>query len=285
MKKFLGKDGLTSTSANHMANVAKEMYESLEAKLDSVRLVSRDYTLAVNGQKYRLENESTREEFTSLLSSLKEIASLKSLIAWLREGIKAKEQESSPIAERKWLEAQIKSGREGLKEPEAGEPVTFESVLGEEPVDRQARYYALEARCATLGKYIHPDGHLSNARKVFFDKQKNPTMVVGSGQNAEVNTYSSSFTSEEVDREFFSLQQEYRSVQAEFNSLKSEIENKLTEAKRKAFQEQSEARKQWLFRRDAALLERSAEIKALKIVIPDSLKEIYGKVAAVANAK
>lgn len=172
MSKFLGKDGLTQTSANHIANIAKEMYESLEAKVDSIRLISRDYTLALNGQQYRLENESSKEEFLAISASLKEIASLKSLIAWLREGIKAKEELCTYTAECKWLDEQIKAGHEELKEPETGETVSFESILAGEPIDRQVRYYALEARCATLGKYIHPDGHLSSARKEFYDKQK-----------------------------------------------------------------------------------------------------------------
>ncbi|MGM9762917.1 MAG: hypothetical protein ACI3ZQ_02720 [Candidatus Cryptobacteroides sp.] len=285
MKKFLGKDGLTQTSANHIANVAKEMYESLEAKVDSIRLISRDYTLALNGQQYRLENESSKEEFLAISASLKEIASLKSLIAWLREGIKAKEELCTYTAECKWLDEQIKAGHEELKEPEAGETVSFESILAEEPIDRQARYYALEARCATLGKYIHPDGHLSSARKDFYDKQKNPTAISGSGQDAEINTYSSLFTSEEVDEEFFVLQKEYRAVQAEFNSLKSELENKLVDERRKRLNQLSDARKQWNIKRDAALLERNSEIKALKIIIPDFLKEIYQRVAAVANTK
>lgn len=285
MNRFLGKDGLTSASANHLANVAKEMYESHECKLNSIRLVSRDYTLAVNGQKYRLENESPKEELFYLLPTLEDIASLKSLIAWLREGIKAKEWECSSLAIDEWFENQVKAGREDLKEPDGGEPINFDSILGAEPVDRQARYYALEARCATLGKYIHPDGHLSAARKAFFDMQKNPTMVLGSGQNAEINTYSSEFSGEEIDLEFFTIQQEYRAAQAEFNALKSELENKLTEAKRNAYKERSDAREQWKLRRDAALLEHTAEVKALKIVIPNALKEIYRSVAAVANIK
>lgn len=88
---ILGKDGLTQTSANHLANIAKEMYEALESKLEALRLVSRDFTLAVNGETYRVENESTPKELSAAAESLKEIASLKAFIAWLREGIKAKE--------------------------------------------------------------------------------------------------------------------------------------------------------------------------------------------------
>ena len=41
LRKMLGNEGLTATSANHIANIAKEMYESLETKMQSIRLTSR----------------------------------------------------------------------------------------------------------------------------------------------------------------------------------------------------------------------------------------------------
>ena len=47
---MLGKDGLTVTSANHVANIAKEMYEAAESRLKTLKLYSRDYMLAVNGK-------------------------------------------------------------------------------------------------------------------------------------------------------------------------------------------------------------------------------------------
>lgn len=83
VSKFLGADGLTSTSANHIANIAKEMYEALETKMQSLRLYNKDYTLALNGKEYRVENESSKEELFILADSIKEVSSLKSLIAWL----------------------------------------------------------------------------------------------------------------------------------------------------------------------------------------------------------
>lgn len=285
MNKFLGKEGLTSTSANHLANIAKEMYESLEAKMESLRLVSRDYTLAVNGETYRVENESAKEELSALSASLKEVAALKSLIAWLREGIKAKENECSTEAESEWLKTQIKEGRKELEEPAPLKTISFNDILSEEPVERQARYYSLEAKCATLGKFIHPDGYFASARKTFFEKMRNPTSVKSVGRDAEINKYSSSFSASEVDEEFFALQQEYRSVQADFNSLKSELENKLHEARTSAFRKLRDERKAWQIARDAALLERSAEVKSLKIIIPEPLKGIYAQVADIAKGR
>ena len=70
---ILGKGGLTVTSANHVANIAKEMYEAAESRLGSLKLYSRDYLLAVNGNTYRVENESEKEELQELPAVLKEI--------------------------------------------------------------------------------------------------------------------------------------------------------------------------------------------------------------------
>ena len=88
---MLGKDGLTVTSAKHVANIAKEMYEAAESRLKAMKLCSRDFTLAVNGKNYRVENESEKADLETLGATLREIGELKSLIAYLREGIKAKE--------------------------------------------------------------------------------------------------------------------------------------------------------------------------------------------------
>ena len=60
---MLGKDGLTITSANHLANIAKEMYESLESKVESLKLSSRDYMIAVNGNVYRMKKNLTSQNW------------------------------------------------------------------------------------------------------------------------------------------------------------------------------------------------------------------------------
>ena len=105
---MLGKDGLTITSANHLANIAKEMYEALLSKLQSLRFHSKDFMLAVAGKTFRVENESKRSELDTLSDTLNEVGTLKSLIAYLREGIKAKNQLSTDAAFDEHVEALIR---------------------------------------------------------------------------------------------------------------------------------------------------------------------------------
>lgn len=279
--KFLGTDGLTQTSANHIANIAKEMYEALETKMESIRLVNRDYTVAVNGKTYRVENESDRSEMDNLAASINEVSALKSLIAWLREGIKAKISLSSDEEAGKYLDNLIREGRKELEEPKCDEDLTFEAVLADFGEDVMARFYSLEARCATLGKFIHPDGAFAKARKNYFAAEKNPTSIAGKGRDAEISTFSSSYTSEDVDGAFFSLQKSYRSLQAEFNRLKADVDSKLDEKKKEYLGKEKEV----MLLRKGVLLDRAREVKALKIIIPQGLREIYGKVNTVASLK
>lgn len=283
--KMLGKDGLTITSANHLANIAKEMYEALVSKLESLKFYSRDYMLAIAGKTFRVENESEKSELGTLASGLKEIGALKSLIAFLREGIKAKNEMSSDAAFEEHVEELIKSGREDLKKPVAKKEVAFEEELSKLTAEQKARYYALEAKCATIGSFIHPEGAFAKARKDFLEHTKDPIKVMGKGQEAEINTYSSSFTAEEIDAVFFELQKEYRNYQAEFNKLKAEVDEKVAEANREIANDNLAAMKLWVDTRKVERTLYDTEVKALKVVIPQNLREVYEKVNAVANAK
>ena len=282
---MLGKDGLTITSANHLANIAKEMYEALSSRLESLRFYSRDYMLAIAGKSFRVENESDKSELEALASGLKEIGALKSLIAYLREGIKAKSQMGSDTAFEEHVEELIKAGREDLKKPVAKKEVTFDEELAKLSAEQKARYFALEAKCATIGSFIHPDGAFAKARREFLNHTKDSVKVVGKGQDAEINTFSSSFTAEEIDAVFFDLQKEYRNNQAEFNKLKAEVDEKVAEANRQIANDALAAMKLWVDTRKVERTLYDSEVKALKVVVPQNLREVYERVNAVANAK
>ena len=282
---MLGKDGLTITSANHLANIAKEMYESLVNRVESLKLVSRDYMIAVNGNVYRVESESDKSELDSLSDNLKEIGLLKSLIAYLREGIAAKNELSKDSAFEKHLESLIAAGRVDLKEPEGMRSVEFEDVFEKQSAEQKAKYYSLEAMCAAFGKCIHLGGTFSEARKLFYETRKNPTKVTGKGQEAEINDYSSAFTTQEVDDTFFSLQREYRKLQAELNRLKSEIDTKVDETNLGISNDNLTALKSWREAKKVERIKYNEMVRNLKVVIPENLREIYAKVNEVASQK
>ena len=165
------------------------------------------------------------------------------------------------------------------------EKVEFSQEFEKLSPEQKARYFTLEAKAATLGSFIHPEGAFSKARKEFFEHRKNPTKVSGKGQEAEINTYSSNFNADEVDRAFFSMQKEYRSIQAEFNKIKADLEEKVADANKVLAEQSIAAMKLWVDARKLERLKYDGEVKSLKVVIPHNLKEIYEIVNTVANQK
>lgn len=87
-----GEEGvaLTSTSANHIANMAKEYIQGMETQLNNVSFLNVEVGL-ISANAHNVIQEGTSREVLSLIPSMLEsIAQAKSLIAWLREAIKAK---------------------------------------------------------------------------------------------------------------------------------------------------------------------------------------------------
>ena len=97
MKKdmiFFATDGkgLTSTSANHIANLAKEMISETDTVLEEMTLYSTTVSL-IGGDKPNVLNRGANDsDVESTITLLRRVAEAKSLIAWLREAIKAKER-------------------------------------------------------------------------------------------------------------------------------------------------------------------------------------------------
>ena len=94
-KVFFGENGLTSTSANHVANLAKEFISSSENYLDSISFVNCEVGLigSDKNQTYSLGVHNLND----VEAILADIAKCKALIAWLREAIKAKNSLISDI--------------------------------------------------------------------------------------------------------------------------------------------------------------------------------------------
>lgn len=157
-----GEEGiaLTSTSANHIANMAKEYIQG-KAKND-------------------------------LINGLQSV----SLDDWCEE-----------------------YGVEKPLSPVAPHVLTEQEYYASLPIKERNRYYQLEAVAAVIGKYIHPDGVLSDERKKLKDRIQHPHRVDGKGRDALIYTYEPSVSAEDVDNTFYELQKKHREVQARLNSI------------------------------------------------------------------
>ena len=290
-RSFFGQQGLTSTSANHYANLAKELVRKTKAWLESLKWYSTNMTIIGSNDATLVSKGSTKEEFESIKIGLRAVANLNSLIAFFREAIKEKEKlakQAESYTDQAARDA-LQSEYDKLVRPVRAEDLTEEEAIQSWSIGQQERYLSLEAEAAVLGKYIHEDGALSRSRIELLDKTNNPIKVNASGRDTLIYKYTPTVEQSELDKLFFELQAQHRKVQAELNGMKKAIEDQLVEQRtkvdneyRKALQEYNNARsildnKLKLIIEDENIkrTELSKEVQALKIVVPDRLKEIF----------
>ena len=276
---------LSSTSANHIANLAKEYVQSVETQLNNICFFSAEVVLVGSTDASTIQTGETSEVLNNLEPLLKGVAQAKSLIAWLREGIKAKENLIKGLQDVN-LEDWCKES--GIAKPEApnyGHILTEVEYYASLPIKERNRYYQLETEAAVLGKYIHPDGHLSDARKELKDKLQRPHKVDGKGRDALIYTYTPTVDVAEVDNVFFELQKKHREVQAQLNAMKYNCEQAINESTNKVNTEYMTASQKYQAELKDVLgafktwkNEKSQEYSKLKIVIPHSLMEIYNTI-------
>lgn len=283
-----GEEGvaLTSTSANHIANLAKEYIQGVETQLNNICFF--DVRVALVGtlaDANIIQTGESSEVLDSLQSLLEGVAQAKSLIAWLREGIKAKEnlmKGLQTISLEDWCK---ENGMVKPETPDYGHVLTEVEYYASLPVKERNRYYQLETEAAVLGKYIHPDGHLSDARKELKDKLQHPHQVDGKGRDALIYTYTPTVDVAEVDNVFFELQKKHREAQAQLNAMKYSCEQAINESTNKVNTEYMAASQKYQAELKDVLGafktwkdEKSQEYSKLKIVVPNSLLGIYNTI-------
>ena len=281
-KIFFGESGLTTTSANYTANICKEMYRGLEQELQAIVFYTTTVKL-LDSSEVNLIREGVAT-VSDVKQKLQDIAQLKSLIAWLREAIKAKERLIKEAENTSYEDY----GLEVPERPERAEYITEDDVIGMWGIKQRNRYYYLDTLCATIGQYIHPDGTFAKEREQLQKILHEPHKVSGSGRDTLLYNYTSSVPTSEIEDTFMDLQQTYRGYQAELNSLKHQVQEAVQLDQATKNGQYSLELQNWQGQMaviDAVLKEKrhQATVAAqnLKIIIPDSLKPIYEKVQKV----
>ena len=281
--QYFGEVGLTSTSANYICNLAKESYEKLESKLNATSFLE-EYITIIGARAETRVSLASKDLLNTAPVMLKEIYNLKSLIAWLREAIK--EKENLFKANKLFESAEYTTLM--ANRPVRKDYLTEQEVIESWTVKEQEEYLSLETKCAVIGKYIHPNGPLSRAKKDLSFRLSHPIVTECSGRDTIVRRYQAVTTEDEVDALFFSLQNKHRELQAQLNGIKHKIEVALREDMQKKDEEyklELEAYHAKLAElREADKLTRIAkdkEIEALKIIIPNDLKSVYDKLTSM----
>lgn len=278
-KIYFSKDGLTSTSCSFVANQAKEYCQTVQEELDSTNFV--DSTISLIGG----EETSTKKGVKSLdymQKDLDTIVKAHSLIAWLREAIKAKDnlrKELVAIPLAVWCQT---NSKEYPQPPISEDPITKNDVLATWSIKDRNRYLTLGAKVSAYGKFLHPDGTFAVSRKGLKQAINVPVKYRENGRDTIIEKYSPSIDKDTVDKEFYRLQGEWRKAQAELNSYEHKIQlaidQDINEKNSKYQKEQSDYENKMgtltsEFRawKDLEL----QKIAKLKIQVPHDLEDIY----------
>lgn len=280
---FLGEEGLTSTSANHIANVAKEFYQTVESELDGVKLINKAVSTLTDSNVKVLSRGNDSAFIESMESKLQQVVEAKALIAWLREAIKAKERLLQEVKDLR-IDEFCKLQNIDFEHVSIARPtyMSEDEYLATLSIKDRNRLLELQTQCAVIGKYIHIDGKFNKARKDLKSKLQEPNHMIGSDKDAIIYTYTPSVTSKEADDVFFKLQAKHRAYQAELNGMLHTMQEVLDKDK---FEKNAEYSRK-INESNAKLNSIQAQMKEfqdlevarisqLKIVIPNDLKEIF----------
>lgn len=278
MSVYLGEKGMTSTNANYLANLAKEISKKDETKLRKVSFVNSSVEL-INGSRKTLNSGWTN--IAELEVCLNRISNMNAFCAQVREAIKAKENALKTI-ENLSLNGFCKLKNIELPEEPEVTLLTEQDIINKMDIKERNRYLELEAFAATFGKYIHPDGTISRAREDAFYREEAPNEVDGTGRDMVIYNYSPSVSTLELDKVFVSLQNKYREYEKQLNAIKFDIKEKLNTQNMLLVQEHNKEldayhQKMQSIRNDLKLYVTKGreEIANLKIVIPEKLQSTY----------
>lgn len=166
---------------------------------------------------------------------------------------------------------------------------TEEQVKMTWSIGEQEKYLSLEAEAAALGKFIHEDGHMSQARIDLMNKLNNPSKIDLNGSETVIHNYTPTVDIVTVDKVFNQLQVRYRTVQAELNGMKKRIQDYIDNEKLRIDNEYASAKRAYDLKEhelnneldhiynqeEIHKRELLREVQALKIVIPNRLRAIY----------
>lgn len=281
---FFSTEGLTQTSANYLANKAKNYYTTLEDKLNHLCFFQTDMQIA-GMEVTTIDNGTSPETFNKIEQDIKDIAEAKSLIAWLREAIKERDNLIHQVEVLNPAKYSEETGDIKPEEPDWKEPMSQKEYLDTLSIKDRQRYLTLETYAATIGQFIHPNGSLSEARKHFNEAIVKPFVVKENGRDTIIYTRTQNFRQKEVDDLFFRLQNQQREYQAEFNGMKHKMDQVLeadnirveTEYQAK-LAEYKPLNREFNSRFKIWKENKMKEVQKLKIVIPNNLKDIYEKI-------
>lgn len=288
MKKhliFFDQTGLTNASASATADKAKAAIAILEGKLNKINLVSEGYSLLDKVTTTPLSYGISEEDLDKIKDQLGKIAKYKSLIAWLREAIKAREKLINEVRE---LDVTSWAKDNNIEYPDYVHreiyPTASDYIANQSIHDRN-KYYELETYCAVVGKFIHPGGSFDKARENYIDRISTPSEIDTIGTSTIVRHYIPSVPEEKVNSIYNELNDLHRDSQSQLNKMKHDCEQWVN-AEIARIDNEYEVKYDEYVQKVQIINEKFSNWKKseilrlskLKIKIPNNLLDIYNEV-------
>lgn len=294
-EKFFGANGYTSTSANYIANKAKEIVEGINA--DSISFITTKVKSLNNNSESIISRGLDEKQLESVVERQMFAAELNGLISWMREAIRAKETLINQC-ERTRFDAWMKENYPDVDMDTFGADVTDNPVpddirmsadewaMNNMSIKEINEYLFLLAACSKLGKFIHPNGEYSQARNEVL-KKHGTSSIKDYQSSTVVYDYESSIPMKIIESKFFEMQEMHREYQKRLNSIKYNIDNEVQKLKDKyemmvdKYDEINSAnviainqkRTEYKSMFNEWKMKKLDELRKLKIIVPNELKK------------
>lgn len=276
-EKYFDAKGLTSTSANYLANIAQECITSAKTKLANLRFYKETLVLLGTGKEQVISNSHvlSTDEIKNLVH---QISQMNAFCAWIREAIKAKEvlQEDFPSFD-EW-----KADKQTVESPADRMYWTEADIIAELDIKQLNHYYTLEAYASTLGKLIHRDGAISNARSRLLKVIENPSEINHLDSDVVITRYDAIANPEKIEEFYVQLQNQYREYERQLNQIKYQIKEEVSKRNREAQNEYTRQLRAYNDEQQELYSDYQKEkeehinkIAQLKIVVPNDLEDTF----------
>lgn len=295
MNNVFFKDGfLTSTEAQNICNVANEVIARLTESINSVQFYNTSITSIVSSDNEVCAGRGTTD-IAWIQDAIIKIGKYNSLIAWLKEAIKNKEEAIGEISSMRLQEWSEFKYYPNPMSPSRKATVTKEDVIRNLEATELNKYFTLQSKAAAIGKFIHETGSISRAKIMLNKVVAEPNKISGAGRDTVIYRYTPSVKADDVDNMFLSLMSEHRNLNAQLNFIKAkavEEANKQNIANEQEYQKArtaySKEYNDWLdktedlqSRFNQYIITEKEKISKLKINVPDSLMETYKSIKAL----
>lgn len=288
-----GELGMTMTSANKMANLAKERNREAMLFVESLKFYKSVISLLVAPKEKVVLSEGTpgnESTFHTIRSALNTIARYNAFIAWIREAIAAKNALISEANNKTIFQWCKEQGIEYPKAPENNvEQLLWENrSFGKATIEEMARWYIHQAKASVFGQAIHPSGSIAKAREALMEVNLKPATAVGTGKETIIETKVPTANNEAVTEFYMSLQSEWRHAESAVNESKSRWEAENYENLLRFKNEYNECQRQYEARVNYLksewerwIYEECQRIGRLKIRIPHVFQPILQELLAL----